>query len=37
MEGPRAGVWSGYLICAAQHKNETVESLIQKVGKKKYD
>lgn len=33
-EGPCAGVWSGYLVCAAQYKSENGESLVQKVGKK---
>lgn len=34
MERPCAGMRSGYIIYAAQYKNEIVESLFQRAGKK---
>lgn len=33
MERPCAGMRSGYIIYAAQYKNEIVESLLQRAGK----
>lgn len=34
MERPRAGVRSGYVICTAHYKNENMELLAQKAGRK---